>query len=95
MPAVMPEAILRKPIFFTSDVWEPIRSKALFAKSETNRLYNLIRTMGITNIASFAGMNSREIISYNKCELCRKLFNCPETLAMLQAEVSNLESWRR
>ena len=69
--------------------------EALFAKSETNRLYNLIRTMGITNIASFAGMNSREIISYNKCELCRKLFNCPETLAMLQAEVSNLESWRR
>jgi len=67
----------------------------LFTKSETDRLYNLIRTMGITHIASFAGMKSREIISYSKCELCRKLFNCPETLARLRAEVSELEAWSR
>ena len=67
----------------------------LFTKSETNRLYNLIRTLGITNIASFAGMKAREIITYRKCELCRKLFNDPETLARLQNKVSQLEAWHR
>ena len=67
----------------------------LFIKSETDRLHNLIRTMGITNIASFAGMKAREIITYSKCELCRKLFNSPETLARLRAEVSQLTAWSR
>ncbi|NOQ67647.1 MAG: radical SAM protein [Desulfobacterales bacterium] len=67
----------------------------LFAKNETDRLHNLIRTMGITNIASFTGMKAREIITYSKCELCRKLFNSPETLTKLRAEVSQLEAWGR
>jgi len=67
----------------------------LFTKSETDQLHNLIRTMGITNIASFTGMKAREIITYSKCELCRKLFNSPETLARLRAEVPQLEAWCR
>ena len=67
----------------------------LFSKSETDRLHNLIRTLGITNIASFSGMKAREIITYSKCELCRKLFNSPETLTRLRAEVSELAAWRR
>ena len=67
----------------------------LFAKSETNQLYNLIRTMGITNIASFTGMKASEIITYSKCELCRKLFNSPETLTRLRTEVSQLAAWSR
>ncbi|MCD6390327.1 MAG: radical SAM protein [Desulfobulbaceae bacterium] len=67
----------------------------LFTKSETDQLHNLIRTMGITNIASFTGMKSREIITYSKCELCRKLFNSPETLTRLRAEVPQLEAWCR
>jgi len=67
----------------------------LFTKTETDRLYNLIRTMGITNIACCAGMKAREIVTYSKCELCRKLFNSPGTLTRLRAEVSRLESWRR
>ncbi len=67
----------------------------LFSKSETDRLYNLIRSMGITNIASYAGMPTREIITYSKCDLCRKLFNSPETLTRLRAEVSQLEAWSR
>jgi len=67
----------------------------LFTKSETDRLHNLIRTMGITNIASYTGMPAREIITYSKCELCRKLFNSAETLARLRAEVSRLEAWSR
>ena len=67
----------------------------LFAKSETDRLHHLIRTMGITNIASYAGMKAREIITYSKCELCRRLFNSPETLARLRCEVSQLAAWSR
>jgi MoaA/NifB/PqqE/SkfB family radical SAM enzyme len=67
----------------------------LFAKNETDRLYNLIRTMGLSNIASFAGMKAREIITYSKCDLCRKLFNCPDTLTKLRNEVSQLAAWSR
>jgi hypothetical protein len=67
----------------------------LFTKSETDRLHTLIRTMGITNIASYTGMPAREIITHSKCELCRKLFNSPQMLARLRAEVSELAAWRR
>ena len=67
----------------------------LFSKSETDRLHNLIRTLGITNIASFSGMKAREIITYSKCELCRKLFNSAEILAGLRTDVSRLEAWSR
>jgi MoaA/NifB/PqqE/SkfB family radical SAM enzyme len=67
----------------------------LFGKSEKDPLFDLIRTMGITNIASFAGMAGREIISYSKCELCRQLFNSPATLARLRAETLQLAAWRR
>ncbi len=67
----------------------------LFTKSETDRLHNLIRTMGITNIASFTGLKSREIITYSKCELCRKLFNSTEMVTRLRVEVSQLDAWRR
>ena len=67
----------------------------LFSKSETDRLHNLIRTMGVTNIASFSGMKAREIITYSKCELCRKLFNSAEILARLRTDVSRLEAWSR
>ncbi len=67
----------------------------LFAKSETDRMYNLIRNMGVTAIASFAGMKAREIISYSKCELCRTLFNTPETLKQLQDKLVQLEGWHR
>ncbi len=68
----------------------------LLHKSETDTLYNHIRTMGITAIASFAGFKAREIIQYRKCELCEKLFNSPEILAMLQREAhSGLKAWCR
>jgi MoaA/NifB/PqqE/SkfB family radical SAM enzyme len=67
----------------------------LFTKNETDPLYGLIRTLGITAIASYNGMKAREIITYSKCELCRKLFNSPETLTRLRAEVPQLTAWRR
>lgn len=65
----------------------------LFTKSEALPLYNCIRNIGITNIASFSGMNTRDIVTYRKCELCEKLFNSPETLERLNraagAELQN------
>lgn len=68
----------------------------LFAKSETHPLYNCIRSMGITAIASFAGIKAREIVTYRKCELCKKLFDAPETLKILQeAAGSELQRWTR
>ena len=56
----------------------------LITKSEVNPLYKCIRSMGITNIASFAGMKAREIITYRKCELCKRLFDSQEMLKTLQ-----------
>ena len=87
--------IFRKQTFFYLGSLNDNTLEQLFTQSETDRLYNLIRTMGITNIASFTGMKAREIITYSKCELCRKLFNSPETLTRLRAEVSQLEAWGR
>ena len=68
----------------------------LFELSEQNRLYNHIRTMGISTLASFAGFKSRDIIRYRKCELCEKMFNSPSVLAMLQREAeTGLRDWYR
>ncbi len=68
----------------------------LLSTSENNQLYNCIRTIGISNIASFAGLKSREIVTYRKCELCKKLFNSPETLEKLTiAAGARLQSWTR
>jgi hypothetical protein len=62
----------------------------------TSILYNCIRTMGVTTIASFAGMKSRDIVTYRKCDLCRKMFNDPETLPALQkAAPGSLLKWHR
>jgi len=68
----------------------------LFSKSETHPLYNCIRSLGVTAIASFAGMKARDIVTYRKCELCKRLFDAPETLKTLQdAGGSELGKWLR
>ena len=69
----------------------------LLHASDTHPLYNCIRSMGITPIASFAGIKAREIITYRKCELCKKLFDTPETLQILReaAAGSTLQRWVR
>ena len=67
----------------------------LFSKSETNPLYTCIRSMGITAIASFAGMRARDIVTYRKCELCKKLFDSPQTLKILQDAGMELKKWSR
>ncbi|MFH0781633.1 MAG: radical SAM protein [Pseudomonadota bacterium] len=68
----------------------------LLHKSETNPLYNCIRSLGITAIASFAGMKTRDIVTYRKCELCQRLFDAPETLKFLQnATDFALKKWVR
>lgn len=68
----------------------------LFAKSDQNPLYTCIRNLGLSAIASYSGMPSREIVTYRKCELCEKLFNHPETFSILKNAAQNkLQSWHR
>ncbi len=64
-------------------------AEQLFTKSENCQLYNCIRSAGITAIASHAGFRARDIVTYRKCELCKKLFNSPKTLSHLEKAVKN------
>jgi hypothetical protein len=69
---------------------------ALFRRKETHPLYHFIRTMGLTNIASYLGFKSRDIVQYRKCELCEALFDSKENLKRLtEGAVSDLTIWRR
>lgn len=61
----------------------------LLAMSENCQLYNCIRAIGITAIASYVGFKARDIVTYRKCELCRKIFNSPKTLSDLEEAVNN------
>jgi hypothetical protein len=56
----------------------------LFRKKEKNSLYCLVKTMGLTNIASYMGFKASEIVQYRKCELCEKLFNSVANLRILE-----------
>ncbi|WP_028585364.1 radical SAM protein [Desulfogranum mediterraneum] len=69
----------------------------LFARSESSPLFHCIRNQGISTIASFAGYRAREIVTHRKCELCKKLFDDPQTLAALEAASARgtLQSWLR
>ena len=68
----------------------------LFKRKENNVLFHLIRTMGLTNIASYLGLKANEIVQYRKCELCEKLFNSTENLNTLEkAATSDLLNWKR
>lgn len=68
----------------------------LFEKYEQYPLFGLIKTMGLSNIASFIGLNASEIVRYRKCELCEKLFNSPENLKYLETVAeSDLGLWKR
>ena len=68
----------------------------LLTMSERDPLYNCIRSMGITPLASFVGFKAREIITHRKCELCQKMFDTPETLKILRdAAGGPLQQWVR
>ncbi len=68
----------------------------LFRKRETHILYQFIRTMGLTNMASYLGFSAREIVQYRKCELCEALFNSKENLRILsESAETELANWRR
>ena len=68
----------------------------LLSKNETSPLYNCIRSMGISTIASFTGLKAREIITYHKCDLCKELFDNKEMLAKLEeASTAELQRWSR
>lgn len=58
----------------------------LFAQNDQNPLLNCIRNIGLSTIASYSGMSSREIVTYRKCELCEKLMNNPKTYTTLHKQ---------
>lgn len=68
----------------------------LFKKKENNILYNLIKTTGLSSIATSLGMKASEIVKYRKCELCQRLFNSKANIKELKMNISkNLIKWRR
>ena len=67
----------------------------LLRKREQNPLYYLIRTMGLTSMASYLGYKAGEIVRYRKCELCEMLFNSKENLKKLENGLELLMSRRR
>ena len=72
------------------------RVDTLFRKREIDLLYHFIRTMGLTNIASFLGFKARDIVQYRKCELCEELFNSEENLSILRKSAPiDLINWHR
>jgi MoaA/NifB/PqqE/SkfB family radical SAM enzyme len=67
----------------------------LFKKKEQHRLYHLIRTMGLTPMASFLGYKASEIVRYRKCEMCEMLFNSRENLENLEKGLADMLNRRR
>jgi MoaA/NifB/PqqE/SkfB family radical SAM enzyme len=89
-------AYFTKTGFFYLGNHKNLPMETLFQKKENNDLYNLITTMGLTNIASFLGFRARDIVTYRKCEMCEKIFNSTETLARLKTMAkSELLTWKR
>jgi MoaA/NifB/PqqE/SkfB family radical SAM enzyme len=71
-------------------------AQSLFTKNDTNPLFNCIRRLGLSSIASYIGMPAREIITYRKCELCEKLLNNHNSLILLNKHARNqLQYWHR
>lgn len=82
-------------VFFLGNI-AGTNADALFEKTEQNRLFKLIRTVGISALALFAGLRARDIITYRKCDLCRELLNNPVTLEILQKAADNQNiQWTR
>ena len=68
----------------------------LFQKKEKTLLFHLIKTMGLTAMASFLGFKASEIVKYRKCDLCETLFNSTDHLKQLEKSVTTkLLHWRR
>ncbi|MBW1861678.1 MAG: radical SAM protein [Deltaproteobacteria bacterium] len=72
---------------------EPVSE--LFQKKEEHPIYQLIRTMGLTPMASYLGYKAREIVQYRKCELCEILFNSKDNLKKLEQSLDGLLNRRR
>jgi len=67
----------------------------LLKKKEQHPLYHLIRTVGLTPMASFLGCKASEIVRYRKCEICEMMFNSKENVKKLEKGVGNLLKRRR
>ena len=68
----------------------------LFQKKEKTLLFHLIKTMGLTAMASFLGFKASEIVKYRKCDLCETLFNSTDHLERLKkSATTKLLHWTR
>ena len=68
----------------------------LFQKKEKNLLFHLIKTMGLTAMASFLGFKASEIVKFRKCNLCEALFNSTDHLERLKkSATTELLHWTR
>lgn len=70
-------------------------AESLFENYDQNPLYQCIKNMGLSTIASYSGMLSREIVGYRKCELCEKLLNSEENFMNLQKNIAHLCQYHR
>ncbi len=70
--------------------------ETLFRKKEENTLYDLIRSRGLTHLASYLGFKASDIVRFRRCELCEMLFNSRENLKKLEDAVTlDLLDWKR
>jgi len=82
--------------FFFLGNLQNFSSNELFERYEQNPFFNLIKTVGLSKIATFIGLKASEIVKYRKCELCEKIFNSPDNLKFLKTAVdSNHAFWKR
>lgn len=56
----------------------------LLLRYDQNPLYRCIREIGISRLALNTDMRTRDIVTYRKCDLCRKLFNSHDTVDLLR-----------
>ncbi|MBU1054246.1 MAG: radical SAM protein [Proteobacteria bacterium] len=62
----------------------------LFKKKEQHKIYHLIRSIGLTRMATYLGFMASEIVRYRKCELCEMLFNSKENLEKIEQSIDDL-----
>ena len=86
---------LRGKYLIADDYIEGLTFNELFEKYEQDSLFHLIKTVGLSKIATFTGLKASEIVKYRKCELCEKLFNSPENLKFLRNKADANQGWER
>lgn len=70
-------------------------AEKLFASYDNNQLFQAVRFMGLSSIATFYGMRSSDIVKLRKCELCEILFNDKRSFSYLLENLSELLKYHK